>query len=141
MSWCLAPGHGAFGRGSLERVNLRHLANTRREDRSYLVDMNCGSPVRPPPRRPVVAAGRLASIVCLLLLATALWAGPAGASYASEGDTRSGHVTGTGAESCVPRRRAHRNADPMSFVFFIGIVIAVVLFPVALNKREETPPQ
>ena len=103
--------------------------------------MNCGSPVRPPPRRPVVAAGRLASIVCLLLLATAFWAGPAGASYACESDTLSGHVTGTGDESCVPRWRVHRNADPMSFVFFIGIMIAVVLFPVALTKREETPPE
>ncbi len=101
--------------------------------------MNCGSPVRPPPRRPVVAAGRLASIVCLLLLATAFWAGPAGASYACESDTLSGHVTGTGDEGCVPRWRVHRNADPMSFVFFIGIMIAVVLFPVALTKREETP--
>jgi hypothetical protein len=93
----------------------------------------------------VVAAGRLASIVCLLLLAAAFWAGPAGASYACEDNgparTLSGHVTGAGDESCVPRRSTHRNADPMSFVFFIGILVAFVLVPVAMNKREEQPPE
>jgi hypothetical protein len=107
--------------------------------------MHCGSPVRPPPRRPVVAAGRLASIVCFLLLATAFWAGPAVASYACEGNgsarTLAGHVTRAGDESCAPGRRVHRNADPMSFAFFIGILIAVILVPVAMNKREEPPPE
>ena len=107
------------------------------------MDMNCGSPVRPPPRRPVVAAGRLASIVCFLLLATAFWAGPAGASYACEGTgsarTLSVHVTRAGDESCALRRGVHRNADAMSFVFFIGILIAVILVPIAMNKREEPP--
>jgi hypothetical protein len=105
--------------------------------------MNCSSPVRPPLRRPA-ATGRLVSIVCLLLVAAAVWAGPAGASYACEDNVAlapSVQETAAGGESCAPRRRAHRNADPMSFVFFIGILIAVVLVPVALNKREETPPE
>jgi hypothetical protein len=29
----------------------------------------------------------------------------------------------------------------MSFVFFLGIVVVVVLFPVALGQREELPPE
>jgi hypothetical protein len=29
----------------------------------------------------------------------------------------------------------------MSFVFFVGIVVVVVLFPVALGRREELPPE
>jgi hypothetical protein len=29
----------------------------------------------------------------------------------------------------------------MSFMFFIGIVIAVVLVPAALGRREEPPPE
>jgi hypothetical protein len=29
----------------------------------------------------------------------------------------------------------------MSFMFFIGIMIAVVLVPVALGRREDLPPE
>ena len=29
------------------------------------------------------------------------------------------------------------NADPMSFVFFMGVVIAFVAVPFALSRREE----
>ena len=35
----------------------------------------------------------------------------------------------------------HKNADPMSFVFFVGILVAFVLVPVALGRREELPPE
>jgi Na+/H+ antiporter NhaD/arsenite permease-like protein len=104
--------------------------------------MNCGFPVRPPPRRPV---GRLAGIVCLLLLATAFWAGPAGAAYTCESNGTAHPLaaskSGAREENCSPGRRVHREADPISFVFFIGILVAVVLVPVALNKREERPPE
>jgi hypothetical protein len=106
--------------------------------------MNCGSPARPPPRRPA-ATGRLAVFACLLLLAAACWAGPAGASYTCAGggpaQTVSGHVAGGGEENCSPNRPAERTADAMSFVFFLGMMLAVVLVPVAVNKREETPPE
>jgi hypothetical protein len=42
-------------------------------------------------------------------------------------------------EPASPAKRG--NADAMSFVFFIGILIAVVLVPAALGRREETPPE
>ena len=126
---------------SLERVNFPSGANTKREYRSYLVHMNCGSPARPPPRRPA-ATGRLAGFACLFLLAAALWVGPAGAvatcGAGGSAGTRSGHGTGAGDENCAPSR-AKRTADPMSFLFFIGMMIAVVVVPVALNKRLERP--
>ena len=34
----------------------------------------------------------------------------------------------------MPRRG---NADPMSFVFFMGVLIAFVAVPVTLGRREE----
>ena len=41
-----------------------------------------------------------------------------------------------------PSRPAKRgNADPMSFMFFIGIVVAVVLAPASLGRREEPRPE
>jgi hypothetical protein len=102
--------------------------------------MNCGSPARPPPRRPA-ATGRLAGFACLFLLAAAFWVGPAGAvatcGAGGSPGTLSGHATGAG-EDCAPSRRK-RTADPMSFLFFIGMMIAVVVVPVALNKRLERP--
>jgi len=104
--------------------------------------MNCGSPARPPPCRPA-ATGRLAGFACLLLLAAAFWAGPAGAvatcGAGGSPGTLSGHAARAGDENCAPNRRAQRTADPMSFMFFIGMMIAVVLVPVALNRRVERP--
>jgi hypothetical protein len=29
----------------------------------------------------------------------------------------------------------------MSFVFFMGVVVAIVLIPVAFGRREELPPE
>jgi hypothetical protein len=104
--------------------------------------MNCGSPVRPPPRRPVTV-GRLASALCLVLLALAFSAGPANAypCGGSSGPVRTlaGH-TRVDVNECTPapkRQSLHRKADPISFAFFIGLIVAVLLVPVArLSKRE-----
>ena len=47
-------------------------------------------------------------------------------------------------KDCDPepaRTTRRRNADPMSFVFFMGVLIAFVLVPVALRRREEHSPE
>ena len=112
--------------------------------------MYCGFSWRPP-RRPAVA-GRLVSFACVLVLAFGISAGPAPAypckppdpsSAASGVRTLVGHVEtqqkDCDAEPSPPARR--RNADPMSFMFFIGIVVAVVFVPAALGRREDLPPE
>lgn len=43
--------------------------------------------------------------------------------------------------SRAPVWRKHGDADAMSFVFFIGAVVAVLLIPVAFGRREELPPE
>ena len=53
--------------------------------------------------------------------------------------TLSAHVTKADEKDCTPPRPSVRKADPISFAFFIGIIIAVLLVPVALNKREDFP--
>ena len=110
--------------------------------------MYCGFSWRPP-RRPAVA-GRLVSFACVLVLAFGISAGPASAypckppdpsSAASGVRTLGGHVE-TQQRDCdaEPSRPARRgNADPMSFMFFIGIVVAVVFVPAALGRREDLP--
>jgi hypothetical protein len=88
--------------------------------------------------------GRLTSFVCLLLLVLAFSAGPAGAypcGVASSARTLSAHVTKADEKDCTPPRHHHRNADPISFAFFVGIIVAVLLVPIALGKREDLPPQ
>ena len=106
--------------------------------------MNCGNPLRQPPRRPLAAA-RIASVLCLMLLALVLSAGPASA-YPCGGSavpvrTLSAHTSGVDAKECTPapkRPVLHRKADPMSFAFFIGLIVAVLLVPAAaLRKRED----
>jgi hypothetical protein len=104
--------------------------------------MHCGSSRRPPRR--TAFAGRLALLCALLVLALGPSVGPA-AAY-SCGATQTGRtLAGHGAKRDYgpePVRRAKRgNADPMSFMFFIGIMIAVVLVPVALERREDLPPE
>jgi hypothetical protein len=44
-------------------------------------------------------------------------------------------------EPPAPVRRKRGNADPISFVFFIGILAAVLLVPVAVRWREDVPPE
>ena len=104
--------------------------------------MNCGPSVRQPPRR-LAAAGRLVSVLCLLLLALAFSPNPANAypcgGNASVARTLSAHMdVAEDGECAAPKRRPlHRKADPISFAFFVGILIAVLLVPVArLSKRE-----
>jgi hypothetical protein len=94
--------------------------------------------------------GRLTSLVCLLLLVLALSAGPAGAySCGVAGSTRTlaAHVTKADEKDCTPPPRTRRNADPISFAFFVGIILAVLLVPIAgtaggaFAKREDLPPK
>jgi hypothetical protein len=112
-----------------------------------------------PPRR-TAFAGRLGLLLCLLVLAFGVQAGPAAAYSCGAtspartlADDVSGHRSGRSLrlapripqkKDCdqAPARKERRgNADPMSFVFFMGIVIAFVLVPVALSRREEFPPE
>jgi hypothetical protein len=100
--------------------------------------MHCGFR-RTPPRRPAFA-GRLVILVCLLVL----FGGPVAPARAYVCSPPSTTRTLTAQKDC-DRPQAARpkrgDADPMSFVFFLGIVVVVVLFPVALGQREELPPE
>jgi hypothetical protein len=112
--------------------------------------MYCGSPWRPPRR--TALAGRLVSFACVFVLAFGISTGPASAypckppdppPVASGARTLAGHVQ-TQPKDCdaEPARPAKRgNADPMSFMFFIGILLAVVFVPVALGRRETLTPE
>ena len=105
--------------------------------------MHCGTPGRTPPRRPAFV-GRLIRLVVLLVVTLTVWAGPA-SSYncgAPSGTrTLAGHVAK--AKQCGPSTAFKRrgNADPLSFAFFIGIIAAVLLLPVALVRRLDLPPE
>ena len=107
--------------------------------------MHCGFSWRPP-RRPAVA-GRLVLLCAFIVLAIGTSAGPAtGIPLRRHLRPALRTLAGHGAEKkdCEqkPARPAKRgNADPMSFMFFIGILIAVVLVPVALGRREDSPPE
>jgi hypothetical protein len=108
--------------------------------------MHCGSSWRTPSRRTVLAyTGRLVVFACLLVLVLGPAAQPASAYVCGRPSkaTRSlsAHL-GTQKDCDRPAGRVKRgNADPMSFVFFIGILVAVVLVPVALGRREDLPPE
>ena len=108
--------------------------------------MHCGSSWRTPSRRTVLAyTGRLAVFACLLVLVFGPAVQPASAYVcgrpAKETRSLSAHL-GTQKDCDRPAGRVKRgNADPMSFVFFIGILVAVVLVPVALGRREDLPPE
>jgi len=101
--------------------------------------MNCGFSGCTPPRR-----AALARWLVLLLSVAAIALGPAavpasaypcGSSDATR--TLAGHVAERECEPAPPRQLKHRTADPMSFIFFIGIMLAVVLVPVALGRQDE----
>jgi hypothetical protein len=78
--------------------------------------MHRGSSWRPPRR--TAFAGRLGLLMCLLVLA--------------------GHIAQKKDCGPEPPRTTRRgNADPMSFVFFMGILVAFVAVPLALSRREE----
>jgi hypothetical protein len=105
--------------------------------------MHCGSSWRPPRR--AAFAGRLGLLCCVLVLAFGMRAGPAvgySCGATSPARTLAGHAAGKRDCDQEPGRTTRRgNADPMSFVFFIGVLIAFVLVPVALGRREEIPPE
>jgi hypothetical protein len=102
--------------------------------------MLCGSTGRTPPSR-AVCARRIVVLVCVL----ALWLGPSAGPAAAypcgppsdATRTLAGHVSERDCEPAPPRQLKRRTADPMSFVFFIGIMLAVVLVPVALGRQDE----
>jgi hypothetical protein len=101
--------------------------------------MHCGPTWRPPRR--TAFAGRLGLLFCLIVLSFGVWAGPAGA-YSCGATSPSRATAGQIAQEkdcdSEPSRTTRRgNADPMSFVFFMGVLIAFVLVPIALSRREE----
>jgi hypothetical protein len=104
--------------------------------------MHCGTSGRTPPRRPAFV-GRLILLVLLLVLTLTVWAGPVSAyncGTPSGKRTLAAHVA-KADEKCEPSRPFEKrgNADPMSFAFFIGIIVAVLLVPVAVRRREDMP--
>ena len=112
-----------------------------REDRSLLSEMHCGFSRRPPRR--TALAGRLVSSLRSLVLVFGISGGgrrrtPAGrpaSLYARAGPP----ARGEDCEQEPARTARRRNADPMSFMFFIGILIAVVLVPTAVGTAEGAP--
>lgn len=102
--------------------------------------MHCGTPGRTPPRRPAFV-GRLILLVLSLLLALTFWAGPASAYRCAPTATGTSaeHAANAGEQQCEPTEPFKRrgNADPLSFAFFIGIIGAIVIVPVAVWRREE----
>ena len=120
--------------------------------------MLCGNTGRTPPRRPALFVGRLLGLVLVLVLALAVSAGPAFAGPCAPASApaktpRVAPVNGTrtlavrvpksGPKECEPSSpfKKRGNADPISFAFFIGIVVAVLLVPVALGRREDLTPE
>ena len=106
--------------------------------------MHCGTPGRTPPRRSAFA-GRLIRLVLPLLLAFAFWAGPASAyrcAPAATG-TPAGHTANVGEQQCEASEpfKWRGNADPLSFVYFMGIMLAVLVVPVAVWRREDVSPE
>jgi hypothetical protein len=120
--------------------------------------MLCGTSGRTPPRRPALFVGRLLGLALLLALAVVVSAAPAyagpcaptsapaktpRAAPAASVRTLAVRVPKSGPKECEPSSpfKKRGNADPISFAFFIGIIVAVVLVPVALGRREESPPE
>jgi hypothetical protein len=103
--------------------------------------MFCG-PWRTPPRRPVFA-GRLAVLLCVLAV---LFAGSASPARAYVCAPSKSHAPRVAAQKNCDRQqppvwRKNGEADAMSFVFFIGVVFAVMLVPIAFRRRKELPPE
>lgn len=117
--------------------------------------MHCGFSRRPPPRWPAIA-GQFVVLVFLFVLTLGLTAEPASArpcgpvgpgaisSTPHMARTLASHVTVAAKKECEPEQAwpdRRGNADPMSFVFFMGIIVAFVVVPVALGRREKLPPE
>ena len=97
---------------------------------------------RTPPHRPVFA-GRLTVLLCLLAVLFAGSAAPSGAYVCAPSKAHAPRVAAQ--KNCdrqqPPVWRKQGEADAMSFVFFIGVVFAIVLVPIAFGRREELPPE
>ena len=106
--------------------------------------MHCGTPGRTPPRRPAFV-GRLILLVLPLLLTITVWAGPASAYRCAPTGTGTpaGHAANAGEQQCEPSEPFKRrgDADPLSFAFFLVIMAAVVVVPVAVWRREDLQPE
>jgi hypothetical protein len=103
--------------------------------------MFCGS-WRASPRRPAFA-GRLVPLACVLMCLFAGSAAPAGAYVCAPSSAQAPRVAAQKAcaRSRAPVWRKKGDADALSFVFFIGAVVAVLLIPVAFRRREELSPE
>ena len=79
--------------------------------------------------------------MCLLVLAFGVSAGPAAAyscGATPKSRTLAGHMPQKkDCDQDPPRTTRRGNADPMSFVFYMGILVAFVAVPLALSRREE----
>jgi hypothetical protein len=110
-----------------------------RETAVLVNEMLCSSSWRPPRR--TAFAGRLGLLFCLVVLGSGVSAGPAAAyscDAAASSRSPAGHILQKKDCNPEPARTTRRgNADPMSFVFFMGVVIAFVVVPFALSRREE----
>jgi hypothetical protein len=96
---------------------------------------------RTSPRRPVFA-GRLAVLLSVFVLLAGL-VSPARAYVCAPSKSDAPRVAAQ--KNCdrqqPPVWRKHGEADAMSFVFFIGVVFAVVLVPIAFRRRKELSPE
>lgn len=86
-------------------------------------------------------------LAVLLLVLLGLFAGSATPAQAYVCAPSSSHAPRVAAQKACERPprspvwRKHGEADAMSFVFFIGVVTAILLIPVAFGRREELPPE
>jgi hypothetical protein len=100
--------------------------------------MFCGVWRTPPGRQ--AFAWRLAVLVCMLVCLFAGSVTPAQAYVCTPGSANVDRVASqTPCGRSTPVWRKHGEATPMSFVFFLGTVCAVLLIPVAFRRREELP--
>src|SRR5215831_3998408 len=97
---------------------------------------------RTPPRRPAFA-GRLVVLLCVLVFPLVGSVAPARAYVCAPSAAHAPRVAAQKAceRSRAPVWRKHGDADAMSFVFFMGAVVAVLLIPVAFGRRDGLPPE
>jgi hypothetical protein len=103
--------------------------------------MSCGF-WRTPPRRPASVA-RPVVWLCVLAFLFVGPVTPARAYVCAPSSVQAPRVAAQKAcgRARTPVWRKKGDADAMSFVFFIGAVVAVLLIPVALGRRDELPPE
>jgi hypothetical protein len=96
---------------------------------------------RTPPGCPVFT-GRPVVLLCILVFLLVGRVAPAQAYVCAPGSMNGHRVAEQRAcEQSTPVWRKHGEATPMSFVFFLGAVAAVLLIPVAFRRREDLQPE